>query len=532
MTDITFVTSNKTKLAHARYLCRNYQVNILHYKKIFYGVGYKEPRIYDRKQLLTESFMDAVTRWKKNVTGHDNRLFFIEDTSVKIDALSEGENEVPGVDVKYWMQEINFNKLDQELKNKGNNRMCSVTSHVILFLTGDLKKKLGVKEEFKIFKSTVYGKIAEKEYEIETQILYPWLDNKTFNKWFVPDGFSLPISLLDISQADAGDFRKGAFEQMLAFLEDNGAIENKRSIGSQLRIHFYDSFIVCGRTCAGKSTIGKYLVDECGYYHIEASEFMTHKLLESHGSTSNIDKHLFASEVLKVEPLFVVRKLIDFLNEHEIYDKFVITGFRTKDEVEFFLKAMHDNMLHLVYINSNFEERFKRWKLRRREVDTYSEERFRDIDTRQDYMGVGEIGLMPDVKTIDNNIDGLMFFLKSFRKKFHIKESNRDAIMFNKIELKTLKTSLEKAILITLAIEYRKDESKTFTTTEISHMMNQYFKVLERSKNNVSRYFNQSYYVYYDVKYENRKNRYRISPIGYSEAMMIIRNLYGVSDYT
>ena len=134
MTDITFVTSNLTKLAHARYLCRDYQVNILHYKKLFYGVGYEEPRIDDRKQLLTESFKDAVTRWKKNVTERDNRFFFIEDSSVKIDALSEGGNEVPGVDIKYWMVETNFNWLDQELRNKGNNRNCSVTSHVMLFL--------------------------------------------------------------------------------------------------------------------------------------------------------------------------------------------------------------------------------------------------------------------------------------------------------------------------------------------------------------------------------------------------------------
>lgn len=524
MTDITFITSNLTKLAHARYLCKNYQVNILHYKKFFYGVGYEEPRIYDRKQLLAESFKDAVARWKKNVTERDNRLFFIEDTSVKIDALSESENEVPGVDVKYWMRKINFNLLDQELRKKGNNRKCSVTSHVMLFLTEELKKTLGVTEDYKIFKSTAYGEITEKEYSFETQILYPWLDNKTFNKWFVPDGYSLPISLLDISQADSGDFRKGAFEQMLAFLKDHGAIKNRRLMGNQLHLQFYDSFVVCGRTCAGKSTIGKYLVDEFGYYHIEASEFMTHKLLETHGSKSNIDKHLFASKVLEVEPLFVVNKLIDYLQEHEIYDKFVITGFRTKNEVDVFFKAMYDDMLHLVYINSNFEERFKRWRLRRREVDSYSENRFREIDTIQDDMGVGEIEGMPGVKTIDNNTDGLKWFFKSFRKQF-LNESNRYAIRFEEKELKTMKISLEKAILITLAIEYRKDESRTFTTTEISHMINHNFKVLERNKNNVSRYFNQSYNVYYEVKYENKKNRYKISPIGYSEAMMMIRNL-------
>lgn len=175
MTDITFVTSNLNKLAHARYLCRNYQINILHYKKLFYGVGYKEPRIDDRKQLLKESFEDAVARWKRNVTERDNRLFFIEDTSVKIDALSDEAHEVPGVDVKYWMQEIDFNKLDRELKNRGNNRKCCVTSHVILFLTENLKKTLGVTEDYKVFKSSAYGTITEREYVFNTNILYPWL---------------------------------------------------------------------------------------------------------------------------------------------------------------------------------------------------------------------------------------------------------------------------------------------------------------------------------------------------------------------
>lgn len=524
MTDITFVTSNKTKLAHARYLCRNYQVNILHYKKLFYGVGYIEPRIYDRKQLLAESFKDAVARWKKNVTERDNRLFFIEDTSVKIDVLSEGDSEVPGVDVKYWMRETNFNRLDQILRNKGNNRKCSVTSHVMLFLTEDLKNTLGITEDFMIFKSTAYGTIAEREYEFKTNILYPWLDNKTFNKWFVPDGYYLPVSMLDISQADAGDFRKGAFEQMLEFLKRNGAIKNRHYIGNQLHLQFYDSFVICGRTCAGKSTIGKYLVDEYGYYHIEASEFMTHKLLETHGSTSNIDKHLFASKVLNAEPLFVVNKLTDYLDEHEIHDKFVITGFRTKEEVDAFVKTIYGDMLHLVYINSNFEERLKRWRLRRRDVECFTEERFQEIDTIQEEMGVGGIEDIAGITTIDNNIDGLMLFFKTFRKKF-LNNSCRDVIRFNKKELKISKVPLEQAILLTLAIEYQKDESRTFTTTEISHLINSYFKVFERSKNNVSRYFNQSYYVYYEVKYENRKNRYKISPIGYSEAMMILRNL-------
>lgn len=117
---------------------------------------------------------------------------------------------------------------------------------------------------------------------------------------------------------------------------------------------------------------------------------------------------------------------------------------------------------------------------------------------------------------------------KDFWKRFDgqcLCKAKREPLKFNKKELIKIRISLERAILITLAIEYQKDESKTFTTTEISYLINKYFKAIERSKNNVSRYFNQAYYVYYEVKYINRRNRYKISPIGYSEALMILRNL-------
>ena len=523
MTDITFVTSNQTKLAHARYLCRDFHVNILNYKKLYYGVSYEEPRIYDRKQLLTASFYDAAERWKKNVSGSNDRLFFIEDTSVKIDALSDDENEIPGVDVKYWMRTMSFEKLDSDLKSRGNDRRCSVTSHLILFLTEKLKIKMDAKDDYIIFKSTSNGYITDREYVFETNILYPWLDNKTFNKWFVPQGCKIPVSMLDIAEADAGDFRKEAFNKMLTFLIDNGAIEYKQQTTNQLSLQFYDSFIVCGRTCSGKSTIGQTLVDDYGYYHIEASEFMTHKRLETHGSKSKVDKHRFAAKMLEVDPVFVVNRLIEYMHENRIYDRFVITGFRTKEEIEAFREKSHIERLHLVFIDSCIDERFKRWKLRQREVDNYTEERFKEIDAVQEGMGIGEIENMPGMVTVPNNTDGVMSVFKQFRYMF-LHGQKREIISINKIKLRNSKISLERAVLISLALEYQKNCSKSYTTTEISRLVNKYFKLVKRNKNNVSRYFNQSFYLYYEVKFENQKNRYKISPIGYSEAMFTLRN--------
>lgn len=529
MTDIIFVTSNRTKLAHARYLCRDYNVNILHYKKFFYGKGYEEPRVDDRSILLSESFKDAVARWKKHFSGNNGRLFFIEDTSVKIDALSDEENEIPGVDVKYWMQGMDFEKLDHELKNRGNNRKCCVSSHIMLFLTEDLKNKLRINDDYVIFKSIAEGYVTEKEHNFKTQMLYPWLDNRTFNKWFVPNGYSNPVSMLNIDEAEAGDFRKGAFEQMLDFLAKNGLIRNRRYLDQQTHLQFYDSFVVCGRTCAGKSTIGKYLVDKYGYFHIEASEFMTQRLLETQGTKSNVDKHDFALEVLKVDSLFVVNRLVDYLHENGIIDRFVITGFRTQSEVEEFKKSFHGNRVNYIFLNASYEERCKRWMRRHREVDNYTEDRFKAIDDVQERMGVGNITNMNGFQFLDNSIDGLSSFYKGFRTKF-LRGILQEPLRINEKELSRQTISLENAILITLAIEYQKDEKKSFTTTEIAHLVNRYFRVSKRNKNNVSRYFNQAYYVYYEVKYENRRNRYKISPIGYSEAILTIRSLWRCND--
>lgn len=526
MTNITFITSNQTKVAHAKYLCKDYDVNILQYKKLFYGVGYHEPRIYDRDELLKESFDDAVKRWEKNVSNYGERLFFIEDTSVRIDALSDDNKEVPGVDIKYWMRENSFESLDRKLRERGNNRKVSVSSHVILFLTDDLRKRLGTQDKYRIFKSTTYGHIVEKEEDFETQILYPWLDNKTFNKWFVPDGFNQPISRLEIKDADKGDFRRGAFLDMLAFLRDNNQINKTSNPSFVPELQFYDIFIVCGQTCSGKSTIGKYLANNFGYYHLEASDFMTLRYLETHGTKSSIDKNVFAEAMLKNNPEFVVQSLLDYIHSHGIYDKFVITGFRTCTEIKGFVRKFPTRNVRIIYLQADFSRRYKRWVSRHRDREQYTIERFSEIDNIQNTIGVANIPQIKGVETFNNNGDLLSDYYKNFHNCFLndiIEEQNY--YDEHKILSSTKKLSLEKSILITLALEYQKNEDAFFTTTEISKLINSTFVHIKKSKDNISRYFNQSYYLYYEIRKENKKNKYRISPIGYSEALNLLKAL-------
>lgn len=522
MTDITFITSNPTKLAHARHLCKGYDVNILQYKKLFYGVGYEEPRLFDRNKLLEESINDAIVRWKKNVSNYGDRLFFIEDTSVRIDALSDDYNEVPGVDVKYWMQSHNFAQLDAELKKKGNNRRVSVSSHIILFLTNELKKKLKTEKDHIVFKSSSQGTVVQKEQKIDTQILYPWLDNKTFNKWFVPDGFDVPISMLDITEADKSDFRKEAFEQMFIFLREHDEIKHIQKNLIVYRLHFNPLYVVCGPTCAGKSTIGRLLLEKYDYYHIEASDFMSLRYFETHGTKFSVDKNVFAAELLKVNPLFVVESTINYIISKKIFDNFIITGFRTSDEVENFFKMFPSQNMKLIYITADSSVRYARWINRQRDAVDYTQDRFDQINKLQEEMGLLKIKEMKNAIQYENNKVGISAFYNDFQEKIIGTIPTSKEIDISPI-ISIPKTLLEKAILFILAMEYRKNESLYYTTTEISHLINNTFKGLTKNKNNISRYFNQAYYPYYEIRKENGKNKYKLSPTGYSEAIFTIR---------
>lgn len=530
MIDITFITSNSTKLAHAKHLSREYNVNILHYKKKFYGVGYIEPRIPDKKRLLEESMNDAIKRWKKNVSENNTQLFFIEDTSVKIDALSDCDNEVPGTDIKYWMAEQNYLQLDVDLKKRGNNRRASVTSHIVLFLTKDIQRRGNYENEYITFKSTTFGKIVEKEYSIETNILYPWLDNKSFNKWFVADGYDIPISMLDISDADNVDFRKGAFEDMVNFIKKYYESLDKRykSINT-LFLPFIPIYIICGPTCAGKSSIGKYLLERHGYYHIEASDFMSLKYYEIHGANLIIDKNEFAAKALKANPLIVVENILKYIREKKLGNyKFVVTGFRTPEEISGFCKQFSSQDIRIIFMISDFNVRFNRWFKRHRDNIDYTRERFTKINDLQEQMGLLNIRKIENISTYENNKDSLEIFFNDFKEKYIDTNFVPEIKAENFMLIQTM--SLEKVILLALATEYGKNESSYYTTTEISHLINENFdKKYKKNKNNVSRYFNQSYYPYYEIKRENKKNKYKLSPTGYSEAYNIIREIQGCS---
>ncbi|RMH39990.1 MAG: hypothetical protein D6694_10530 [Gammaproteobacteria bacterium] len=516
MVELTFITSSKIKRAHAEYLCREYDVKVG--RQRHYGVGYAEPRIQDREELLEQSIQDAMQRWRKNVSNPDEKFFFIEDTSVIVHCLSAPDREVPGVDVKYWMQENDFASIDRQLKAAGNDRRVTVRSDLLLTLSKRLAEKLG--KPYVRFTSQVQGHITEREYQFDTNPLYPWLDNKTFNKWFVPEGSDRPISMLSIEDADRFDFRAGAFNQMLAFLEQHGEIKRRgdaeiaRMFQASLPI-FPPLFVVCGPTCAGKTTLAEFVTQKYGYYHIEASDFMHLAYYERHGADSPVGIADFALKALKERPSIVAEKILEFiagLGDIPI----ILTGFRAREEFDYFKDKYNGrHRPELIVVDADEITRLQRY-LDRNRGGNASKERFLYENQLQDQMGLDVLMRSGDAITIVNEGNFCEFY-SAFDAGFSERLDNCHPLdCMEHIE----PSRLEDAILLALEGE----DNAGYTSAGIAKLIKEKLGV-SKSKNNVSRYFNQRYHSYYEVQVIDGVKRFRLSQTGRMQAMWLRRKL-------
>jgi dephospho-CoA kinase/inosine/xanthosine triphosphate pyrophosphatase family protein len=544
--DLFFLTSSRVKLDHIRYLLRDFSVNIR--PPIDYGKPYEEPRIYDRDLLLSESLEDANRRLVRNVNVssskndgllpslpiedythlYQDRPFIIEDTSVIIEALSSKE-EYPGLDVKYWMKETTFEALDTELRKRGNNRNVTVRSDIVLYLP----KKLRNGQHFVQFTGISKGTITEKEFSFETNPMYPWLDNKTFNKWFVPGNETKPISCLPIKVANKYDFRLGAVNQLIIFLKSSHLLSEKPNNQALLpkQETFFDSpnIILCGPSCAGKSLLATHLSRQYGYYHIEASDFMHLSFYKKHGFSSSISIHDFALQALKDDPGIVARQVIDHI-EDQNDSPIVITGFRSPKELTRFINSNYKYTY--CYIDANPELRYQRCLARDRADKAKDFSKFLARDKKQINMGLSKIQSMLEFDLISNETSIHSYFTK-FKEKYLTEYKHRPSIKAYRL-LEKLKPglSLEQSILITLFIDCI-EHNEFRTTTEIAKLINEKLphqrvrkgKRIVTSKNNVSRYFNQKNYPYYEVENHSTVNKFRISTTGASHTLRLLKKI-------
>ena len=530
MLELTFLTSNIVKLEHASYIADQLPIRVVGFRQRTYHATYFEPRVSSRKELLEKSYRNALEQCRRAGISTRNQFFILEDTSVRVDALSTQGRDFPGLEIKYWMEKTSFSELDSALRLAGNDRSAQVRSDVLMHVPDAYRSVLKVKDKYLIFTGKQTGHVVESEIDFESNLVFPWLDNRTFNKWFCPKGFELPLGALEISEADGVDFRGKAFEKMFSFLYSCGLVAE---IPLQMNLSLSDNidFILCGYTCAGKTTASQHLAREYGYLHIEASDFMHLNYFYRHGYQRNIPIGYFAEQALVQLPHIVAEKVAEYILEEEP-GPIVASGFRSIVEVDWLLDklAFLGRRFEVVFIDSEPGNRFDRIRARNRVGDGISFSEFEEKDDQQGRMGLRGIRESDSVTvwTNDGGLDAYLQFVGS-RVMGRDKESRElDASVSALSAIDDVK--LEDSILVGLLSVWTTDETREyFSTSEIAAIINSkiFPNIRPKHRENVHRYFNQDFYVYYEIDSRNpgRVRVYRLSNTGYGRALRAVRSL-------
>jgi inosine/xanthosine triphosphate pyrophosphatase family protein/dephospho-CoA kinase len=397
MRELTFFTTNHTKLAHARYIAEGWKIRIKGFRQRTYHADYTEPRLASRQDILRESYESAREQLDKAGFSEASHPFVLEDTSVRIDALSNAQEEVPGVDVKYWMEGRTFASLDTILRGAGNDRRATVRSDVLLHVPSSTRSAWGVEANYLVFTGEQRGTIVEAEYLYNSNLVYPWLDNRSFNKWFVPEGVDKPVGSLPIEIADTVDFRRKSFEPLFGFLEKRRYfVIPTAQFQLQLQLDRKPNIILCGYTCSGKTTASQHLARRFGYMHIEASDFMHLAYYYRHGYRGPTAIGDFAESALAQKPTIASEKVVEYILDH-LGEPIVISGFRAPAEIESLENAMtfYGKKFVRRFVRADETIRFARARSRARPGDALTIEQFRARDLQQRRIGLHAIEQSP-----------------------------------------------------------------------------------------------------------------------------------------
>lgn len=528
MRELTFFTTNPTKLAHARYVAEGRQIRIKGFRQRTYHADYVEPRLASRDAILQASYQSAREQLAKAGFSAASHPFILEDTSVRIEALSSTDSEIPGVDIKYWMEDRTFASLDSLLRAKGNDRRASVRSDILLHIPVSFQIAWGVNSDFILFTGIQSGSIVEAEDLFEANLVYPWLDNQSFNKWFLPDGASRPLGALPIAIADQVDFRRKSLEPLFDFLEERRYFS--ASVAQfELPLDHRPNIILCGYTCSGKTTASQHLARRFGYLHVEASDFMHLAYYYRHGFPGPTAIGDFAERALAEKPTIAAERVVDYMRDH-LSDAIVVSGFRAPEEIAYLEGAMkgHGKTFSRRFVRADQNLRYQRLHMRGRPGDDLTIEQFRERDLQQQRMGLDAIDLSAETLPLQNESS-----LSDYLAKVDLFAGDRDRadldITAGLLALaRLIEIPLEDAILMALLGVWESDEARRFyTTTEVAGLITRAFpSIRPKHKDNVSRYFNQDFYAFYEIALSRNGIRtYRLSNTGYGMAIRTLRAL-------
>lgn len=375
---VYFYTSNTDKYLQAKLVFQKAGLSLRNF------VSRTKPYFENYDKSKTELLELAVAEVTSYI-GHAS-LVFIEDTSLRIDALSD-EGDVPGLQVKEWFQATTFSELNALLE--GKSRACTVKSDIALHVPGLDRPVL-------TFGHTK-GTIAESEPAFQADRVHPWLTPASFNGWFIPDGASKPLGAMTVEESWQYDFRIKALTELLRKLEliafglnlPPSAYRRLPVAGTQ-NVSLFPTpvMLVVGPTCAGKTTFAEYVEVKYGAQHVEASSIM--RVLANEYRVQGATDFARAIELMRTYGEDIIAKRILSMIDQTPGAVTVVSGFRTLAEVAFFRSSLRD--VKIVQIRATPRTRFFRYLQRERSEDRKRNyDQFLELDDEQRSFGLLEI---------------------------------------------------------------------------------------------------------------------------------------------
>jgi dephospho-CoA kinase/inosine/xanthosine triphosphate pyrophosphatase family protein len=439
--NVYFYTSNSDKLFQARLMFVRSGYLLRHF------TGHREP--YDEDYSLPTEQMLARAIRQVNAEFSVRSIFFVEDTSLRLEALSDS-SDFPGLKVKEWFAGSTFEEADRLIQERGGNRRAVVKSDIALFVP--------TLSHIMFFHGETAGTVATSPPAFFGSSQYPWLTASTFNGWFIPDGATKRLGEMEFEESLQFDFRAKSLIKLIARLEEMNAAMNlgssfyivrKPEIShSQEQLAFRELLpleetepqilLVIGHKCAGKTTLSDYLAGRDGVMVFEASSVLRQLASEAEKKVDTADD---AFNFLRERGLDCVAEAIAKYLDRAQASLNVVTGLRTVEEI--FLLAQRFPQARIVFIDSDSRTRFERHLRRARDTDVRSFSDFQKQDEKQAAFGALRVATEIATDTIRNDgtleqyrakIDALILALpKSSRGHGQKSELYRTLIALNAI---------------------------------------------------------------------------------------------------
>jgi len=390
-----FYTSNSDKLIQARLVFSRFGFRVRHYR------SEREP--YDEDYSLgTEVLLENALRQVRDEFSVRS-AFFVEDTSLRIEALSEAK-DYPGLAVKEWFAQVSFDDLDKQIRLRGGNRSAVVKSDIALRIPG-LSRPV-------FFHGESRGTVALTAPEFEGWVQYPWLTPDTFNGWFIPEGATKRLGEMEFEESLDFDFRSKALIQLVRRLEELSAALNlgrsqyyvrRPALVEEDQLPLLTDtippvYIVVGHKCAGKTTFSDIVGTSDNVVTLEGSTVLR-DLARKEGC--EIDSSEEAKRFLLEKGLDCVAVEIGRYIAQEPANTYVVSGLRTVEEASHLLTMF--SSARLIWIEADKQERFERHLRRARDRDVKTLLEFEEQDERQREFGLLRIGVDLADHTIRND---------------------------------------------------------------------------------------------------------------------------------